>query len=495
MEDNQNIAVSNHNDENENDNGKNLPVDKKKFLKNIVFVIISNALTVLAGILTGFFIPKMMGKFDYGYYKTFTLYVGYVGLFHFGFVDGIYLYFAGRKYDSLSKEKFRFYTRFLVMLEAIITLIGVIIFMMLYKHDFSIIVLMVSLNLFAINMTTYYEFISQTTMRFKQLSIRSIIKTILTVISVVTLFLLNKYMDYTITYYIYTIIVVTINYILMIWYMISYRELTFGKANKFKDEKDNIKLFFKRGIPLLITNLVFQLIFIIDQQFVNIFFDTETYATYAFAYSMMNLITVATNAISTVLYPTIRVMTEESVTKSYSKINSYLLVFVALCLAAYHPLVFVVNNFLTQYNESLIILRIILPGVLVSSSISVIKYNCYKKFDLINKYFIKSLFILCLAIVANTVVYFVFKNTITISMVSIGVCLMWYIITEYYFIKKYKVQWLKNFVFMLFIIGFFYGATYVSNVYISLAIYLVGAFLLILIFYFKEIKELIKKKV
>ena len=70
----------------------------KKIYRNIFFVAISNIITLLAGVLVGFVIPKIMSVTDYGYYKIFTMYFAYTGLFHFGFCDGICLYFAGKKY-------------------------------------------------------------------------------------------------------------------------------------------------------------------------------------------------------------------------------------------------------------------------------------------------------------------------------------------------------------------------------------------------------------
>ena len=49
----------------------------KKIGKNIIKVAVSNLFTILAGVLVGFIIPKMMGTTDYGYYKIFTLYIFY----------------------------------------------------------------------------------------------------------------------------------------------------------------------------------------------------------------------------------------------------------------------------------------------------------------------------------------------------------------------------------------------------------------------------------
>ena len=136
---------------------------------------------------------------------------------------------------------------------------------------------------------------------------------------------------------------------------------------------------------------------------------------------------------------------------------------------------------------------IIVPGVMISSSISVIKFNCYKLFDKINSYFIKSVIILALSVIANIVVYLIFKDTKSISMVSIGVLLVWYLVVEYYFIKEFKVKWLNNFIYMVIIIAGFYGATFIPNIYLAGVSYL-GYFLVITaILYRSTALELLKR--
>ena len=447
-------------------------VNAKKFAKNFTMVLISNILSLLTGILSGFIIPKILGVTDYGYYKTFTLYVSYIGLFHFGFIDGIYLYYAGRKYDSFNKESFRTFTRFLILMQLLVTFIVTIIAMFFIGNELCIILLLVGLDIIAVNVTTYYEFISQISMRFKKVSLRGIIRSSIKIISVCILFVLYKFCSISIAYYVYAAIVIIVNYLLCFWYIFTYRDITFGKASKFKDEKSKIIYFFKLGIPLLISNLIGQFIFVVDQQTVNILFDTDTYSNYAFAYSLINLITVATSAVSVVIYPTLKNMDKKKVTENYSFINSILLIFISLAFACYFILVPFVNYYLPEYNLSLTTFRIILPGVLISSSISVIKYNCYKKFNLINNYLFKSLFVLIVAIIADLIVYFIIGTTNSISIVSIFVLFLWYILVELTMIKKYNVKWIKNLIYIIVSIAVFYSITFIPNIWIGLIIYL-----------------------
>ena len=469
-------------------------VDKKKFVRNVGVVLFSNILSVIAGVLVGFIIPKIMGVEDHGYYKAFTLYASYIGMFHFGFIDGIHLRFAGKKYNELDKEKFRAYSRFLIILQLFVSIIFTGIAMFFVGNEYSIIFLLIAIDVLAVNISTYFEFISQVTMRFKQLSLRNTIKSASTIVSVIILFLLNRYCKIKIVYYIYVMVVVIINYTLALWYLISYRDIVFGRAEKIKNVKSDIFSFFKIGIPLLLSNLVVQFIFLVDQQAVNIGFENEIYSKYAFAYNMISLITIATGAISTVLYPTLKSISKETIKEKYGKINSLLLVLVALSLLVYFPLVPFINTFLSDYSDSLRTFSIILPGVMISSSISVIKYNCYKTFDHIKEYFIISLFVLVLAIVADVSMYYIFKTTDSISIVSIIVLLVWYVTEEVVFYKKYGTKWVKNALFMVTCITIFYLSQLFNNVIIGAVVYFAAVCIAIFCYYFLEIREMIKNR-
>ncbi len=468
------------------------PNSTKKFLGNIVVVIFSNILTLVSSILVGFIIPKIMGVTDYGYYKTFTLYTSYINLFHLGFADGIYLKYAGKKYEEIDKKKFTSFTHHLLLLSSSVSLAFIIVGFTLLGQNIGIILIFLGLNVMSSLMTNYYEIVAQTTMRFKKMSGCSVLRCVFTIFSVAGLFLLYKFASATIHYYYYVIATLSISYLIAAWYAITYREITFARGMKFKDIKKEIFDMYKCGFPLLLSNLISQFIFIVDQQFVNIYFDVSTYSAYAFAYSMITLITAATSAISTVLYPTLKKMDEQKVKKQYSKINATLLIFVSFCLTCYFLLVPFVNTFLSDYAPSLETFRIILPGILISSSISVIKYNCYKKIDKIINYFIKSLIVLGLAIAFDLAAYYIFGTTSSISIVSILVLLIWYMLSELYFIRTYQVKWVRNLIYMVLSIALFYGATFIPNSWVGLCVYVSTHLVMTFAIYNKDLIEFLK---
>ena len=465
----------------------------QKELKNIVSVSFSNILILISSLLVGFLIPKMMNVSDYGYYKIFSLYLGYVGLFHFGFCDGIYLLYGGKKFEELDKKKFRLYSKFLLIIEFFFSFLITIFSILFVNDEYSYIFLFVGLSLFTNNITSYYQFISQITDRFKELSNINIFKSTLTLITIVVLWLLFKvnYFSF-LQYKLYLCIYTLINLVVTFWYMYKYKDITFGKSLTFCDNKKEIFNIFKIGVPLLITNLINTFILLIDRQFVSLLFTNEEYAVYAFAYSLISFITTALHSVGTVLYPTIKSSDEDTLKLQYNKLNSIISIFVALCLLSYFPLIWIINWFLPNYVGSLSFFRIILPGLIFSTCNSVVIYNYYKSLNMTNKYFGVSIFILVFSIIANILVYSCFGTMESISIASVIVLGLWYFVVELIIVKKWKINTIKNGLFMVLSTISFYLITMIESVFIGMILYGVILVVLIVSLYFPLLKEGIK---
>ena len=358
------------------------------------------------------------------------------------------------------------------------------------EGDLKFIFICLAFYMFTANVTNYYQIISQITNRFTELSIRNGIQSGLTCVSLVILWIIHAISGNLLSYKIYTIIYTSISVILMMWYVFTYRSITFGQKIKLHCSFKELLSFFAIGFPLLIANLCSSLILAIDRQFVNALFDTDTYAIYAFAYNMLALITTALAAISTVLYPTLKRTSHDALKNNYSLLNEAILVIVFICVIIYFPLCWFIPWFLPKYTDSLPIFRIILPGLAVSSSVTIIMHNYYKTEGKELMFFIKSIVILALSAAANIAAYLIFKTTISISIASIAVMLVWYVGIEEYFIRKYKVIWAKNLTYMIIVAGGFYLITIWNNWWATMLIYfafLVGTTYL---FYWKDINKI-----
>lgn len=462
-----------------------------KIVKDIVRVSVSNIAKLLSGVLVGFLLPKILGVSDYGYYKTFTLYATYVGLFHLGMSDGIYLKYGGRNYDELEKCEFRFFTRVFWGLEIFIAGILIIVSSVVLDNEYRFIFICLAAYLVFNNATSYYQMISQITGRFKELSIRNVLQALVIVLIILLLWILQKTAGFNVNYREYIFLYILTMVVLTFWYIRTYKDITFGRIDK---RWRQIPVFIRIGFPLTIANLCSSLILTLDRQFVNVLFDTETYAVYAFAYNLLSLVTTATSAISVVLYPKLKRTGLKELDSMYHILIGLVLGLVFGGLIIYFPLCIFVEWFLPKYSLSLAIFRVIFPGLAISSAITIVMHNYYKTINANNRFFVKTIWVLGISCVANIMSYVLYRTTISISIASIFTMIVWYIIVEAYLIKHRNIKWRRNFVYMVVMILAFYISTSIANYYISMAIY-GGAFITIsILVYGKLLKQYILNK-
>lgn len=442
-----------------------------KELKNILGVAISNITTILSGIFVGFLIPKVLSVEGYGLYKTFTLYVGYLGIFSLGIVDGIYLKYGAKDYSELNRPLFRAYFRWFLIIHFIFAILAMgSAYAFVNNSNMQFILVFLGLNMIAVNVTGYFQHISQITQRFKEYSIRKILQSVLNIIAVAVLFI--AYLNGAdIQYRLYVILIVAINYALMFWYIITYKELAWGVTCKDFSVKKDLSPLIIKGFPLMFANLCSTLLLNIDRQFVNVLFETEQYAIYAFAYNMLSLVTVATSAVSTVLYPMLKRKDNEKSLEMYPQLTAAVLIMVYCIIIAYFPLYLIINWFLPKYSDSLEIFRIILPGIAISSVVTVIMHNYYKVMDKVLSYFQKSIIVLLVSAAANFIAYKIVGTMESISIASIITMIMWYVYVESYLFPFAKKDSWKNRFYAISMMVSFYISSALNSTLFGLLLY------------------------
>lgn len=464
-------------------------MNKKTFFKNIAQVAVSNGFRLLSSVLMGLILPIIFSVENYGYYRLFALYLTYFGLFHLGFIDGVYLHFGGKNYNELEKPKFVLYTRFLLYLELAATVVIVILSLLFLDGERQLIFILLGINVIAANLTTYYQFISQVTSRFKEFSFRNIIYAILSSISVGIIYLLK--LD---NYRLFLLMILVINYGLLMWYVFTYRDITFGNKNTIKSVKNDIIQFFKLGTPLLIANLITVLMLNLPKQLVDWFFNIETFAIFTFAYSLMSLANVFVAAMSTVIYPTLKKINEARLKDLYNHSISLVLIVVLLAMTLYFPLYLFVDAIIPKYSSSLNILRIVFPGLVISSAIQIVKLNYFKVLQHIKQYFLTGFASLIISAILGFLAYVLFGTTESIAISSVISLFIWYVLTELYFVKVYKVNPMKNLIYIMLGTIVFYLPYFINNIYIGFTTYVVLIVILTLVLYKNLLVKIVKNK-
>ena len=459
---------------------------KKSIWKNLAKVFFSQGLSVFSGVMVGFIIPKILGVEEYGFYRTYTMYFTYTSLLHFGFVDGILLKYSGQDYDNLNKYKLRALTTFYMIFELIFSILVLLIGITFQDKNYKFMAVMIAINLFITNTTTYYQFISQATQRFSEFALRNVVLSFgrggIALIGLVV----YQYTEKIVSYKYYLAFLTLLELGVLVWYITTYNDITFGKKEKISHIKSDIKMLFKTGIVLTVAYQIGHLILLLDRQFVSIYFDNEIYANYSFAYSIIGLFTTLVASISTVMFPVLKSLTAEQAVGRYETLSRVVIIIAAATLCAYYPISFIIKEMLPEYLQSVWYLKLIIPTLLLSTPISVVGFTFFKVLDQNQKYLNISLLIFVIGVALNFVGLKIVRQPEILAIVSLFTMICWYVAINGFLWCVYKIKFMKEFIYIITVLcAYFFSFFMIRSDIISTVMYFI-AFSITFVFFYKR---------
>lgn len=132
----------------------------KNILRNMSYSVASNGFSLLISVLIIFILPKFVSSEVYGEWQLFLFFCSYLGFFHFGWEDGIYLRYAGYDYSRLPFYKISGQIWGILLLQVILSAALIIGGLSILKNIYSqyiLFILAIALMVF-INLGTFFSF-------------------------------------------------------------------------------------------------------------------------------------------------------------------------------------------------------------------------------------------------------------------------------------------------------------------------------------------------
>ena len=73
--------------------------------KNVGLSVSAQVISLAVSFIMNLILPKFISEYQYALWQTYLLYIGYVGILHFGLLDGIVLRYSQYDYDELEDRK------------------------------------------------------------------------------------------------------------------------------------------------------------------------------------------------------------------------------------------------------------------------------------------------------------------------------------------------------------------------------------------------------
>ena len=103
-------------------------VNVSQIKKNMVVSVAAQVISLIVSFIMNLILPKYISEYQYAYWQTYLLYVGYVGVFHFGLLDGILLRYSQYDYDELDKPRIRSQFKCLLTITSAFSIVGIVSF-------------------------------------------------------------------------------------------------------------------------------------------------------------------------------------------------------------------------------------------------------------------------------------------------------------------------------------------------------------------------------
>ena len=386
----------------------------RNILENITYTFTANILTMLISIIMTLILPKFLGVTDYSYYQLYIFFISYVGFFHFGWIDGIYLKIGGMEYNDLEKSNYVTQFWMLNLLEIIIAAIISIFALFTIKNiDKSFVLISTSVCGVITILRTYLLFILQSTNRIKEYAKYTRVDRFI-YFALVIVFLFLGFKNYKIILY----IDIFSKLVALVLCANKMKDIVFGKLNISKNTLLEIFENISIGIKLMLANIASTLIIGVVRFGIQKNWDIETFGKISLTLNISNLLMTFINAVAVIMFPLLRREEKSNLPKIYMIIRNTLMIFLYMMLIFYYPLKLILSTWLPQYADSLRYMALLFPICIYESKMSMLINTYLKSFRKEKSMLIINAISLILSLIVTILSVFILNN-LTLAILSI----------------------------------------------------------------------------
>ena len=460
------------------------------FKKNLIFALSAQTVSFLFSALMALFVPKLLNLEQYSYWQFFVFLSSFVGLFHFGLSDGIYLRHGGIELKDFDNKGIASQFYFMITLQVIICLCCIpVIYHYIDNENRLYVWINVAFYLIIANATWYLGYVFLAANRTSIYSISIIISKLTYILFILIIMILQtKSFKPYITFFVIT------QRIAFLYIAHHSKAFIFSRIYSIKKTITLAISNIKTGINLTLSNISSLLMLGIGRFLVDLSLGIEFFGLLSLSISITNFFLQFLNQVSLVLFPVLRQMEQHTITNQFLKLRSrlsLLLCFIPLC---YIPLTECLSWWLPEYKLSCYYLAFLLPICIFDGKMQLL-FNTYLKVLRKERYLlIVNIVSLLLSTVLTGAGLFMYNNieSVAISM-TIAIAIR-SIIANLYISKELSISYDKDSFWEIALVVLFLLSVNVFDNLTAFLIYGFGYFIFIL-FHVKELDILSKQRI
>ncbi|MEK5026365.1 oligosaccharide flippase family protein [Paenibacillus sp. FSL M7-1046] len=448
------------------------PTRSNSVINNVMYAFIAQGFSFLLSLLMSVVVPKILGIEEFSYWQLFVFYTTYIGFFHFGLNDGIYLRLGGTNYEELNFRSVgsQFWLAF-VFHSFLASLF--IIYSGLFVEDpnrqFVYIATAICLPIY--NAVGYIGFIFQAVNKTRIFSISVIIDKIIFILILITMIVFKN------ESFIWLVFLSLFGKLIALFYCIwNGRRMVFVgiKVTELLETSKEMMLNVSVGMNLMFSNIASLLILGSGRLIVDRKWGIEDFGKFSFALTLATFMLSFIAQISMVLFPMLRRIDGSGQKKFYWMTRDILGILLVGILLFYMPLNYVLELWLPEYKESLEYLALLLPLCCYEGKMSLL-CSTYFKVLRKEKVLLKiNLYSLALSVTLSLISGYLINNIYAVILSMVVAVAFRSIISELYLSKMLEGSILKDILKESVLVAIFILCTWFINPVIGFAVYLLS---------------------
>jgi O-antigen/teichoic acid export membrane protein len=382
--------------------------------------------TLLAGLFNValvFVVPKLISVEDYGYWRMFGLYAGYVGFLHFGFADGALLRWAGRPFEEFRAEV-RPALKYLLWQHAIVLAPLCAIALLVLPGPLRFVGVAIAIHAVVFNVVTVQQYSLQAARIFRPVAISAA--------AAPGLFLVlafawryrwqSDYREVTSFY--------VAGWLIVLLFLLTRTRPWSGprrEVSAIRLAKDCVL----SGWPMVMANTGVMLIAFADRLAVSWSATIQNFAQYSLAASAMSVPITAIQACSKVFFPHLAGVGLERRKRVYGISLRTLLFAWAILLPYYFALDVFIRHFLPKYFPSLAYARILLLGIPFLAAILILQMSYAYLHQMQKPFLVRTVAVLIVSIGITSFTAFHVGSLQIVAAVQVAILGAWWLFNEW----------------------------------------------------------------
>ncbi len=343
--------------------------------KNVVLTVSAQLVSFFVSAILNLILPKYISEMDYSSWQTLLLYLGYVPIFHFGFLDGLMLRYSQYDYQTLNKPLVQSQFRLFLGAEVIFALIVFALSFGVENETYRQLVRFISFGIITANLYAYASHLFQMTNRISKYVIFVMMMRLMLGVGIVVALICgaNSFYDLCVVYFASCVLTI-------LWGASQNKGLFLGTGRLADGTVAELKSNVSSGIMLLIANLS-SLFFVGGAKMVvQWHYDPLLFGKVAFSFTLVNLFLTFVTAASVGIFPSLKRIDTADLPDFYVRIRRSMTPLLFVSLLLYFPGCYVLKLWLPNYVDSLVYLSILLPMIVYESRVTLLTNNYLKTY-------------------------------------------------------------------------------------------------------------------